>query len=62
MDKFCEDILPRYFRGLDRWNSFTRQLHLYGFLRVSSGLDTGAYYHPLFLRGKNKVMEKHVGM
>ena len=32
-------------------SSFLRQLNLYGFNRLSSGPDKGAYYHELFLRG-----------
>ena len=34
-----------------RLSSCSRNLGLYGFLRVASGPDKGAYYHPLFLRG-----------
>lgn len=35
-----------------QWSSFSRQLNLYGFLRITTGTDYGAYYHELFLRGR----------
>lgn len=52
VERFESEILPVYFKGQRKWGSFYRQLHLYGFLRVSSGPDAGAYYHPLFLRDR----------
>lgn len=39
LDVFQTDILPRFFRGQTKWSSFSRQLNLYGFLRVSCGRD-----------------------
>jgi HSF-type DNA-binding len=41
----------RYFKQ-SKLTSFQRQLNLYGFNRLTRGLDRGAYYHELFLRGK----------
>ena len=46
---FEEHIISRYFRQT-RYKSFQRQLNLYGFQRIQSGEDTGAYFHCLFIR------------
>lgn len=43
--------LPIWFRHSNH-ASFQRQLNLYSFVRCNQGKDKGAYYHPLFLRGK----------
>eukprot|EP00546_Thalassionema_frauenfeldii_P015969 CAMPEP_0178899406 /NCGR_PEP_ID=MMETSP0786-20121207/2880_1 /TAXON_ID=186022 /ORGANISM="Thalassionema frauenfeldii, Strain CCMP 1798" /LENGTH=339 /DNA_ID=CAMNT_0020570255 /DNA_START=111 /DNA_END=1130 /DNA_ORIENTATION=- len=48
--KFSGEIMPHFFRQ-SKFSSFQRQLNLYGFKRLSSGPDKGAYYHELFLRG-----------
>lgn len=48
---FVEKIMPKFFKQT-KFASFQRQLNLYGFQRISSGIDKGAYYHELFLRGK----------
>lgn len=50
-------ILPRYFK-LSKVASFQRQLNLYGFMRLTRGLDKGGYYHELFLRGKPYLAQK----
>lgn len=44
-------ILPRFFKQT-KYLSFTRQLNLWGFRRITRGMDAGAYYHPLFLPGR----------
>jgi len=44
-------LLPRYFK-LSKIASFQRQLNLYGFQRLTQGLDKGGYYNEFFLRGK----------
>lgn len=49
-DRFVEEIMPRYF-AQTKWSSFTRQLHLWGFTRMQSGVDSGGFYHELFLKG-----------
>ena len=46
---FSEIILPRYCH-LVKLPSFFRQLKIYGFRKILSGTDKGAYYHELFLR------------
>eukprot|EP00980_Cylindrotheca_fusiformis_P002284 scaffold530_cov107-Cylindrotheca_fusiformis.AAC.8 len=45
------NILVQYFNGT-KISSFNRQLNLYGFRRLTHGVDKGGYYHELFLRGK----------
>lgn len=45
-------ILPIYFKH-GNFNSFRRQLNMWGFIRLNQeGPDNGAYYHDLFLRSK----------
>ena len=47
--RFHEKIMSRYFNQT-KFKSFQRQLHIYGFHRINSGADKGAYYHKLFVR------------
>jgi hypothetical protein len=49
--KFVEAVMPNFFRQT-KFESFRRQLCLYGFLSISQGPDKGALYHELFLRGR----------
>lgn len=49
--EFSMRIMPQFFNQ-SKITSFLRQLNLYGFLRITQGLDAGSYYHELFLRGK----------
>jgi hypothetical protein len=49
--KFVDMVMPTYFRQT-KFESFRRQLCLYGFLTISQGRDKGALYHELFLRGR----------
>jgi hypothetical protein len=46
---FMKHVAPRYFRQT-RYKSFQRQLHLYGFSRISSGKNRGHRAHELFIR------------
>jgi len=48
--KFVEIILQEYFKQ-SKWESFTRQLNIYGFNRITRGVDSGSYYNECFLRG-----------
>jgi hypothetical protein len=50
-ERFVSKVMPKYFKQ-SRLSSFQRQLNLYGFTRISSGTDTGGYYHELFLKGR----------
>lgn len=47
--EFVNQIMPRYFKQT-KMASFHRQLNLYGFKRLTGGLDRGGYYHKSFLR------------
>lgn len=57
--EFIDEVLPRYF-VMTKKSSFLRQLNLYGFNRLSSGPDRGAYYHELFLRGMKFLAQRMV--
>jgi hypothetical protein len=47
--RFCVEVAPKFFTRLSLWKSFTRQLNLYGFIRLAFGPDAGAYYHELYV-------------
>ncbi|GKZ00975.1 hypothetical protein MPSEU_001049000 [Mayamaea pseudoterrestris] len=51
MDRFVSEVLPKYFKQ-SKWNSFARQLSLYGFIRIANGPDAGGYWHELFLQSR----------
>lgn len=53
---FTAEILPRFFKQT-KYMSFTRQLNLWGFKRITrrGNPDAGAYYHELFLRGRPRL-------
>jgi hypothetical protein len=55
INAFTDEILPKYFSKQSKLVSFVRQLNLYGFLRIHSGLDMGGYYHELFLKGRPEL-------
>lgn len=55
LNRFREEILPKYYRH-SKITSFQRQLNLYGFLRIHKGDDTGAYAHPMFLKGRKDMV------
>jgi len=48
--EFVSKVLPFYF-DQSKYESFRRQLNLYGFSRISSGNDRGVISHPFFIRG-----------
>lgn len=52
--EFLTEVMTKYFKQT-KLTSFQRQLNLYAFRRISSGVDKGAYYHELFLRGKSTL-------
>lgn len=45
--RFAVEVLPAYFKK-SKFTSFTRKLNRWGFVRVTRGPETGAYYHDLF--------------
>ncbi len=46
---FVSEILPQFFNQT-KYKSFQRQLNLWGFQRIQSGSERGAYHHRFFLR------------
>jgi hypothetical protein len=52
---FEQHILPKFFNKKSKYSSFTRKLNRWGFVRVTCGLETGAYYHPNFKRGGHRL-------
>lgn len=54
---FERNIMPVIFNQT-KSSSFQRQLNIYGFHRISHGLDKGGYWHEYFLRGKPELLEK----
>jgi hypothetical protein len=57
-EAFARTVMPNYFKQT-KYKSFQRQLHMYGFQRIRKGLDTGAYFHSMFIRNK-KSMSLHM--
>lgn len=55
--EFVRHVMPVYFNQ-SKFSSFQRQLNLYGFNRITQGLDKGGYYHELFLRGKRPLTRR----
>jgi hypothetical protein len=48
--EFVNVVMPQYF-DQTKYESFRRQLNLYGFTRIVRGQHRGVYSHPLFQRG-----------
>ena len=55
-DEFLQRIMPLYF-DQTKYESFRRQLNLYGFSRVSRGPHRGIYLHKCFLRDNRPLCE-----
>jgi hypothetical protein len=55
-DLFARIVMPRFFKQQTKYKSFQRQLHMYGFQRIRKGMDTGAYFHTMFLRNKKSAI------
>jgi len=54
--RFLSEVVPQYFR-ISSLASLTRQLHLYGFRRLThpQACDRHAVYHELFVRGRPEL-------
>jgi hypothetical protein len=55
-DEFLSKIMPLYF-DQTKYESFRRQLNLYGFSRVSRGPHRGIYLHKCFLQDNRPLCE-----
>jgi hypothetical protein len=53
-DSFMKEIVPKYFHQ-QFFSSFTRQLNVYGFDKLASWPDEGAFAHPKFHREKPEL-------
>lgn len=50
---FVSTVMKTYFNQT-KIKSFTRQLYIYGFLKIPSGPNEGAFYHPEFIRNNKE--------
>merc|ERR1719396_238425 len=57
--RFLEEIAPLFFK-VSKFRSFTRQLHLWGFRRISSGADADGWWNQYFLRGRPDLVGRMV--
>lgn len=56
---FVAKIMPQYFRQT-RYKSFQRQCHLYGYTRLTSGIDRGNYCHPKFIKNNRDLCREMI--
>jgi hypothetical protein len=54
---FAKTVMPKYFGTQSKYQSFQRQLNLYGFKRKLEGKDIGYYRHELFQRAKPELCQ-----
>ena len=59
MPRFESELLPKYYRH-HNYESFQRQLNMYGFKRLKGKRDGGAYFHPM-LRRNRKDLVPYIG-
>jgi len=51
------EVFPKFFK-LKKYNSFIRQLSLWGFKRMTKSTDAKSYYSPYFIRGKPSLLPR----
>ena len=57
-DRFCDEVLPKYFRHTN-FNSFIRQLNMYDFHKSRNKFaEEHEYFHPYFKRGQPALLSK----
>jgi hypothetical protein len=52
---FESKILPKHFHKQSKYSSFTRKLNRWGFVRVTRGPESGAYYNEFFQRDGHRL-------
>jgi len=55
--EFVEKVMPNYF-DQTQFESFRRQLNMYGFSRISKGKDRGVAAHPFLRRGERALCQQ----
>lgn len=55
--EFVDKVMPFYF-DQSKYESFRRQLNLYGFSRVTRGADRGVISHPNFVQAERSLCKK----
>jgi hypothetical protein len=53
-DEFVKQVMPNYF-DQTKYESFRRQLNMYGFTRANRGEKRGLYFHELFLESDRRL-------
>lgn len=56
-EAFQKEIIPKYFRHT-KLRSFSRQLNMYGFIKIYEGPNVGGYQHPMFLKSRPDLCKK----
>jgi HSF-type DNA-binding len=49
-------VLSLLMPGMTKWKSFQRQLLIWGFTRITKGLDKGGHFHEYFLRFRSHLL------